>query len=109
MAKPVVRRPAAVDDIDAIADWLASEASADIARRFIDVTENILTLLGEQPAIGSTRHAEWLPDMPYPLRFHPVRGFPRLLIYYMDCPRHVEVIRVWDAARGLESLLDTTG
>ncbi len=34
-----------------------------------------------------------------------LKEFPRILIYYMDRPDAVEVIRVWDAARGLEALL----
>ena len=108
MSKAIVPSRAAVHDTDDIADWLDVNVSPATASKFLDAIESAYILLGDHPAIGSTRHAGLLPDLPYPLRFHPVQEFPRILIYYMDRPDFVKIIRVWDAARGLQELIDTT-
>lgn len=102
------QRPQAVVDFTAIADFLHS-ASPDASLKFIGAMESAYALLSAHPASGSTRHAFVLPELPAPLRFHPVQGFPRLLIYYLDLPEAVEVVRVWDAARGLDALLENSG
>ncbi len=46
-----------------------------------------------------------MPDLPEPLRFFPVRGFETYLVYYIELPDHVEVLRIWNAARGLDALM----
>lgn len=104
--KPLRQRPQAATDIAAIADHLFASATPDIALRFIDAVESAYELLSAHPASGSPRHAHVLPELPVPLRFQPVRHFERILIYYLDLPDGIEVIRVWDAARGLEALLE---
>lgn len=103
MSKPVVQRPRAGLDIDEIFAYLRRD-SLDAARRFLEDVERCYEFLATHPQIGSTRHAEFCPDLPHPLRFHPLKVFPRILVYYMDRPDAVEVIRIWDAARGLEAL-----
>lgn len=105
MSKPVRQRPQALADFMGIADFLHS-ASPGASLKFIDAVESAFVLLSEHPASGSTRHASVLPELPVPLRFHPIRGFPRVLIYYLDLPEAVEVIRLWDAARGLDALIE---
>ena len=103
--KPLRQRPQAAADIAAIADHLCASAAPDVALRFIDAVENAYRLLSTHPASGSPRHAHVLPELPVPLRFHPVAHFERILIYCLDLPDGVDVIRVWDASRGLEALL----
>lgn len=105
MTKAVIQRPKADEDIDAIVSYLARESPA-AARAFLDAIERSYDTLAEQPGIGSTRHAQYVPELPLPLRFHPITRFPRILIYYLDRPEAVEVLRVWDAARGLEALVE---
>ena len=107
--KPLRQRPQAAADIAAIADYLYVSAAPDVALRFIDAVEAAYRLLSAHPASGSPRHAHVLPELPVPLRFHPIRDFERTLIYYLDQPDAVEVIRVWDAARGLEALQENAG
>jgi toxin ParE1/3/4 len=41
-----------------------------------------------------------------PLRFLSLKRFENHLVYYLDLPGHVDVIRVWHAARGLDALLE---
>lgn len=108
MSKPVLQRPQAEADIIAMADYLHDQ-SPDAALQFIDAVEAACALLSAHPASGSTRHAWLLPELPVQLRFHPLRGFPRVLIYYLDLPEAVDVVRVWDASRGLEALMDEAG
>jgi len=105
MTKPVVQRPRADDDIDQIFGYLRRK-SRRAAASFLDAVQAAYELASEHPAIGSTRHAEYCPELPYPLRYIPLQDFPRILVYYMDRPDSVEVIRVWDAARGLEALVE---
>lgn len=102
--KPLRQRPQAAVDVAAIADHLQTSAGTAVALCFIEAVEAAYTLLSIHPACGSPRHAHVLPELPAPLRFHPLADFPRILIYYMDIADAVEVIRIWDAARGLEAL-----
>ena len=103
MSKPVRQRPQAAADIAEIADFLRIE-SLPAARKFIDAVAAAYGLLGDHPVSGSTRNASLFSELPASLRFHPVKGFDRVLVYYLNLPQRVEVIRVWDAARGLEAL-----
>lgn len=80
--------------------------SPQAAEKFISASSATLAILGDQPGIGCMRHAEYFTDLPYALRFHPIKGFDRVLVYYMDRPESVDVIRIWDAARGLEALMN---
>lgn len=107
--KPLRQRPQAVADIAAIADYLYVSATPDVALHFIDAVEAAYCLLSAHPTSGSPRHAHVLPELPVPLRFHPTKHFERILIYYLDLPDSVEVIRIWDAASGLEALLENAG
>ena len=45
-------------------------------------------------------------DAALPLRFHRLQRFDRYLVYYFDRPNHVEVLRIWDSARGLDALMN---
>ncbi|MEO6922635.1 MAG: type II toxin-antitoxin system RelE/ParE family toxin [Bryocella sp.] len=104
-AKPVIQRPRADADIDEIFRWLQRD-SPNAAIKILDALQAAHGLLSEHPACGSKRHARYCPELPHPLRFFPLHDFPRILIYYMDRPDAIEVIRVWDAARGLQALID---
>lgn len=104
--KPIRQRPQAAADIAAIADYLSTNAGPAVALRFVDAVEAAYILLSAHPASGSSRHAHVLPELPVPLRFHPVKHFERVLVYYLDQPDGVEVIRIWDASRGLDALLE---
>ena len=104
--RPVVWRPAAERDAGDIAAYYAVEGGLALELKFIDALAAAFELIARHPASGSTRHALLFPELPAPLRFHPLRHFERVLVYYMDMPAHLEVVRVWDAARGLEALLD---
>ncbi len=103
--KPARWRPAARRDADDAAAWYADQGGAALALAFIDALETTINLIRRHPGAGSQRHAALVPGLPAPLRFAPLNRFDRYLVYYLDLPDHVEVIRIWDAARGLGPLL----
>jgi toxin ParE1/3/4 len=99
-------RTAALEDVGTLAAYYAGKGGTGHELTFIAELEAVVTLLADHPASGSPRHAGLFPDLPAPLRFHPLRRFEKVLVYYLAMPRHVEIVRVWDASRGLEALLE---
>lgn len=73
---------------------------------FIDAVESVVKLIEAHPGAGSTLHADLLPSLPAPLRFYPVRRFDGYLVYYVELPAHVSIVRIWNASRGMEALLE---
>ncbi|HAI58986.1 MAG TPA: hypothetical protein DCM32_03805 [Xanthomonadaceae bacterium] len=104
--KPIYWRDAARRDLDDAAVWYGQQGGLPLETRFIAAVEATAGLVGEHPATGSTRHAHHVPGLPTALRFFPVGGFESYLLYYLDLPTHIEVLRVWNAARGLEALME---
>lgn len=103
--KPIHWRDSAHRDLDDAADWYAQEGGFLLESRFIAAVESTSLLIRQYPATGSIRHAEVVTGLLAPLRYFRVRDFERYLFYYIDLPTHVEVIRVWNAARGLDALM----
>lgn len=104
--KPIYWRDAARSDLDDAAAWYAQQGGFPLETRFIAAVEAAASILCEHPAAGSTRHAENVPGLPTALRFFPVGRFERYLLYYLDLPTHVEVLRVWNTACGLDALME---
>lgn len=102
--KQVRWRRRARDDASEAAAWYGANVGVEIELAFIAAIEAGEALIAAHPASGSTRHAAVLPGLPAPLRFLRLERFERYLIYYLDLPEHVEVLRVWNAARGLDAL-----
>lgn len=103
--KPVEWRPQARRDTAETALWYARQGGLSLGDAFLAEVDATLTSISRHPAIGSTRHAAHAADLPSPLRFLTLKRFEHHLVYYMDMPTHIEVIRVWHAARGLEALM----
>lgn len=104
--KPVEWSHQAKRDAADSADWYVGQGGLALGERFLMQVHATLTRLGQFPAIGSTRHADCFSDLQAPLRFIPVTQFERYLVYYLNLPTHVEVIRVWNTARGLDALME---
>lgn len=103
---PLHWRSAALEDIEALAVYYAGEGGASLGLKFVAALEAAAALIAEYPDGGSRRHTYLFPDLPAPLRFHPLQRFDSVLVYYLSLPRAVEIVRVWNAARGLEALLE---
>ena len=102
--KPSRWTPQALADADEAAAWFAQRGGARLELAFIDALQDTLALVEQHPAAGSPRHAELLSAPDSPLRFHPIRGFDDYLLYYSEQSHHLQVIRVWNARRGLDAL-----
>lgn len=103
--KRVRWRRLAQDDASEAADWYGIHADQAVELAFIAAVEAAEALIAAYPALGSARHAALLPDLPVPLRFVSLKRFERYLLYYLDLPDHVEVLRLWNTARGLDALM----
>lgn len=88
--------------------WYAQQGGLSLGEQFLSAVDATLSALALFPAAGSTRHADAMTDLSPPLRFVVVQQFDRYLAYYLDHPTRVEVIRIWNASRGLHALLDST-
>lgn len=104
--RPIIWRPGAERDAMDLAAYYAKAGGVALELGFLDVLEATLELISSHPDSGSTRHAYLFPELTEPLRFHPLRRFERILVYYTTMPEDVEIIRIWDAARGLDALLE---
>ncbi len=104
--KPLRLREQAKSDADEAAAWYAKQGGLALELAFVDALEAAYGLICRHPRIGSTRHAEHAADLPSPLRFLPLKRFEHHLVYYIELPQYVEIIRVWHASRGLELLID---
>lgn len=99
-------RPLARQDADDAASWYANQGGLALELAFIDELQAATELIARHPGSGSTRHAVLFPDLSTPLRFSPLKRFERYLIYYLEFPDHLEIVRIWDAARDLPARLE---
>ena len=104
--KPVHWRASARRDLDDAAAWYAQQGGIALELRFIAAAESTALLVREHPKSGSMRHADEVPDLPARLWFFPVKQFERYLLYYLDLPTRLEVLRVWNSGRGLAALME---
>lgn len=102
--KRILRTPAARIDVVEIAVYLGTEASVEIADRFLDALESAYEQLAEAPEVGSP-YRTTNPALTH-LRKWRVPTFPNHLIFYHPTKGGVEVVRVLHGARDLEPLLD---
>lgn len=104
--QPLAWRPAAERDAEDIAAWYAKAGGVTLELGFLEELEAAFELIATHPDSGSARHAGLFPELPAPLRFHPLRRLERILVYYIALSDRVEIIRIWDAARGLDALYE---
>ena len=74
----------------------------DVAE-FIDATESAFQLLVNPPGVGVVR--EFSVETLKGIRTWPVRDFDKVLIFYLDIPEGIQVIRVLHRARDIPSVL----
>jgi toxin ParE1/3/4 len=101
ISKPINIRPLASADIDNLAHFISTD-SLEAANRFLGSIEQAFARISEQPGIGSRRYA--LPPYPESLRFWPVPTFAKYLVFYLDLPDCIEVLRVLHGARDIPNL-----
>jgi len=100
-ARPLLLRPLAQADIDAILAYLRTEGAAGSAEQFAAQLEEALRTLAAHPAIGSPRYADLL-QIPG-LRGWPV-GRTAYLIFYVDEAARIDIWRVLHGRRDISAL-----
>lgn len=108
IVKRIEWRPRAEQDVADAALWFARQGGLVLGERFIATVDATLLRIAACPGAGSARHAWVSDDLPVPLRFVILPVFDRYLVYYLDLPDRVDILRVWDTSRGLDALMDQT-
>jgi toxin ParE1/3/4 len=103
MSEPrIEKRSPAYQDLRRHALYLAAEAGAPVATRFLESAEDAFASLAKMPGMGRVRrfpHAE-LGE----LRSWSIPGFERYLIFYRALSDGIEVIRVIHGMRDLDRI-----
>ena len=99
----IIRVPQARRDIVETAIYL-EEQNPDAAMRFLAAVEETLAVLVTMPGIGVAR-ASGHPRLAG-LRWLPVHGFEKHLIFYCPVDDGIEVIRVLHGARDIKSMFE---
>jgi toxin ParE1/3/4 len=99
----VKRRPQVAIDLLDHAEHISKD-SLDTALRFLDAAESTFIFVAKNPEIGalcrfSSAQAEHV-------RFWPVKGFDKYLIFYQPLSDGIEVVRLLHGARDLEKILE---
>ena len=94
--KLLTRTPRARLDLIDIWTWIAAE-DPTAADRFLDLIEEKLRLLAENPRLGPVR-----PDIARGLRLFPIR---RYLVLYRESRGGIEVVRVVHGMRQLKDAI----
>ena len=97
----------AVRDADEAAEWYAGQGGEQLELAFVDALQAAVNLLQVTPGAGSPWHDGLMEGLAAPLRFMPIRRFDDYLIYYIELPTHLQVLRIWNARRGLYALLES--
>lgn len=95
-------KPRADCDIDDYADYLARNASLDVAVRFLAAANETFSLLAIQPNMGW--HARLRTPALGTLRMFRVSGFERMLILYRPLEDGVDILRLVHGSRKLLAL-----
>lgn len=104
MKRRVLLRPAAAQDLDSQAEYLAQHAGVETGVRFYRAAEETFRMLASRPEMGR------VVEFPHPtlsgLRAFPLREFPRHLVFYKFIGNDLDVVRVLHGARDIESLFE---
>lgn len=101
MMRLVIRRKANNDLISLTKKYSAAGSKA--ARKFAGRVQNVFDLLKISPLIGSLlRDSQGGENY---LRFMTVTGYPSMIIIYEPTPSSVEIVRIVNGRRDLDSII----
>lgn len=93
-------RPEADRDLDAALAFLLQESTPDAAFQLLEEFEAALSRIAGRPGMGSPRYAHLFQG----LRFWKLRRHP-YLVFYIEQPGFVDVLRLLHAARDIPAAL----
>lgn len=95
--------PAADQDLDEQAAYLAEEASLELALRFYDAAAETFAFLARSPGVGELRESR--DPALAGIRVWRISGFDKHLVFYRPIDGGIEVVRVIHGRRDLDSIL----
>lgn len=101
-SKTIRIHPLAASDLRQIARYIAQN-SPDSAVRFLDSANAAFLRIQEQPGMGSTRYAKnkYIEG----LRFWLIQGFESYLVFYIERPDVIDILRILHGARDIPEML----
>jgi len=103
MSPKIIRREAALRDLDAQAEFIQQD-SPDAAIRFLEAARETFDLLAKMPELGGV--CEFGSPNAAGIRVWPIKGFKNYLIFYRPIQQGVEIIRVLHGARDIPAVLE---
>ena len=101
MRRRVIRSPAARADVVETVRYLA-DRDLEAAARFSRAVRATEALILDTPGLGAPR--DFGGGRLKSLRMHPVQGYKRWLIFYIERPGAIQILRVLHGARDLQAL-----
>jgi toxin ParE1/3/4 len=103
MSRKIHRRQKARQDLVDIFRYYAREAGFGVADRFFARSEAAFDRLADMPGIG-TRYEHNHPALA-DVRYSPITGFRKYLVFYRSVADGIEIVRVLHGARDIHSIL----
>lgn len=103
MGKQIAVRPRASQDIDDHFAYIA-QSNAEAALRFFDAARLTIAQIARMPGIGVVYPVQSASLQG--LRKWPVKGFRQYMIFYLDLPEAVEVVRILYGSQDINSILE---
>jgi len=99
---PVIILPQADEDSDLFFLYIARDNSA-VAYRFLGMLEETYELISSSPKIAPVFETTnlRLKDM----RWFPVKGFPKHLIFYIESETQITIVRILHKAQNISKIL----
>jgi toxin ParE1/3/4 len=104
-----VIRPKADRDIDDILEYLAEEASLDMALQFLSEIRETFGLLATHKEMGWLCKVRRHPQLSGARTFRVSGRFENYLIFYQPYQARVEILRVVHGSQDLQELFDQQG
>ena len=107
MSTRFIIRPKAERDYEGLAVYYASEGSAEVGRRFLTAVHDTFRLLAANPNLG------WRPQVGLAklkgVRSFRIGDFEKVLVFYRQLPKGIEILRVLHGARSIEAMFRRRG
>jgi toxin ParE1/3/4 len=107
VSRGTIVRLKAARDVDQIAAYLATEGSDEVGKRFLESVHDTFRLLAANPNLG------WRPEVTLArlkgVRSFRVGQFEKVLVFYRQLPKGIEILRVLHGARNIEALFRRRG
>ncbi|MEW6234065.1 MAG: type II toxin-antitoxin system RelE/ParE family toxin [Candidatus Omnitrophota bacterium] len=103
MIRRIAKRNQVIIDLEEICDYIGND-NISAAIRFLEAAEYAFEELAKMPLIGQSWKFSH-PDL-VNIRFLPIPGFERYLIFYQVLDECIDIVRIIHSARDIPTLLE---